>query len=119
VRFGLLGTLLVGTDDGAELSIGGPLPRALLAVLLLAEGRPVPADRLLDELWDGEPTAGATATLQSTISLRRVLEPERAAGAPWQLLRSEAGGYRLAVPAGDVDVSRFREAAAQGRRQAR
>ena len=61
VRFGLLGTLLVRTDDGAERSIGGPLPRALLAVLLLAEGRPVAADRLLDDLWDGEPTAGATA----------------------------------------------------------
>jgi DNA-binding SARP family transcriptional activator len=107
VHFGLLGSLVVRDDDGVELAVGGPLPRALLAILLLAESRTVPVETLLDQLWDGEPPGAAQATLQSTISrLRRVLEPSRAAGTPWQLLRSEAGGYRLAVAAEHVDAHR-------------
>ena len=34
-----------------RVSLGGPKPRALLAVLLLHPNEVVPTDRLIDELW--------------------------------------------------------------------
>jgi DNA-binding SARP family transcriptional activator len=38
-------------NEGREVSVSGPKPRALLAVLLLHPNEVVPADRLIDELW--------------------------------------------------------------------
>ena len=116
MEFGLLGPIVVRNDAGEELGIGGPLPRALLTVLLLAGGRTVTTESLLDQLWDGEPTDGAQATLHSTISrLRRTLEPG-GSRSEWTVLRSEAGAYRLSVPPDSVDVIRFERLADDGRR---
>jgi DNA-binding SARP family transcriptional activator len=116
VDFGLLGPLAVRNDAGQDLAIGGPLPRALLTILLLAEGRAVTTESLLDQLWDGDPGDGAQATLHSTISrLRRTLEPG-GSRAEWTVLRSEAGSYRLTVPVDSVDVARFERLADEGRR---
>jgi DNA-binding SARP family transcriptional activator len=53
MKFRILGPLEV-EDDGRELALGGPKPRALLAVLLLHPNEVVPADRLIDELWGGD-----------------------------------------------------------------
>ena len=50
MEFRILGPLEVW-DEGGEVSLGGPKPRALLAVLLLHPGEVVPTDRLIDELW--------------------------------------------------------------------
>jgi DNA-binding SARP family transcriptional activator len=116
VQFGLLGSLLVRTDDGADVAIGGRLPRALLAVLLLAEGRSVSTDYFLETLWDGEPPDGAQASLHSTISrMRRVLEPAGSSRTGWTVLRSEAGSYRLSIEPSSVDIHRFRTLADEGR----
>ncbi len=37
--------------DGRELALGGPRRRAVLALLLVAGGRVVPAERLAEDLW--------------------------------------------------------------------
>ena len=59
VRFGVLGPLAVWTDDGAPVAVPGRKVRALLADLLVHDGRPVPADRLVDDLWgERPPTVG-------------------------------------------------------------
>ena len=50
MEFRVLGPLELW-DEGGEVSLGGPKPRALLAVLLLHANEVVPADRLIDELW--------------------------------------------------------------------
>ena len=38
-------------DEGGEVSLGRPKPRALLALFFLHPNEVVPADRLIDEPW--------------------------------------------------------------------
>ena len=88
--------------------IGGHQQQAVFAMLVAAAGRVVPADRIIDQVWGGEPPASATATLQAYVSrLRRVLEPDRAPRSVPRILVSEAAGYALRLPAEAVDARRF------------
>jgi DNA-binding SARP family transcriptional activator len=78
VRFGVLGPVAVWTDAGQPVTIPGRKVRALLAVLLVHEGRPVPADRLIDDIWGERPPPSAHATLLAKVSqLRRARRPRR------------------------------------------
>ena len=87
--------------NGSHVKVGGPRQRALLALLLIADGKPVPADRLIDELWHGEPPAGAAGTLQSYVSrLRSVLAVDA-------VIVGSAAGYSLEVADESVDARRF------------
>jgi DNA-binding SARP family transcriptional activator len=107
LEFSLLGPLAVATEDG-PVDLGAPKHRALLALLLLEPGRVVSVDRLIDQLWHGEPPAAATSTLQAYVSnLRRVLEPDRKAGAPAAVLVTRPPGYLLDIAPEQVDVARF------------
>ncbi|MCD2194115.1 AAA family ATPase [Actinomycetospora endophytica] len=84
--------------DGRPLDLGSVQRRALLARLAVAAGEVVPTDRLVDDLWSGEPPPRALAGLQAHVShLRRVLEPDRAPRTPATVLVSAAGGYALRV----------------------
>ncbi|WP_280842385.1 BTAD domain-containing putative transcriptional regulator [Kitasatospora phosalacinea] len=95
VRITVLGTLTAQVA-GAATRLGGPRQRGVLARLLVARGAVVPADRLIDGLWDGSPPAKAATSLQAYVSnLRRLLEPERGPRQEARLLVSEAGGYAL------------------------
>ena len=115
MRFGLLGTLEVVDDRGEVVDLGGLQPRTVLAILLVAGGRVVTADAVVDELWGDEPPATATGTLQSYVSrLRRVLEASRGRS-DHKVLLWEPPGYRLAVPPEDVDLHRFEVLADEGR----
>ena len=107
-RYRVLGGLAVEGDDGRVPDLGGRKQRAVLAALLLDLGRPVPADRLIDQVWgDGAP-ARAEASLQAYVSkLRRQLEPERPNGGGHRVLVNEPGGYRLVAERDDVDLARF------------
>ena len=88
--------------------LGGPKPKALLALLVAAEGRPVPVEQLIAQIWGEEPPARVEASLQSYVArLRRVLEPDRDPRLPAQRLRTHAGAYSLALTADDVDARRF------------
>lgn len=92
VEVSVLGAVRVrrGRD---EVVLGGRRQRAVLARLALAGGRSVPVDRLIDELWDGDPPASALNTLQSYVSnLRRALAPG--------VIARAGDGYRLV----DVDL---------------
>ena len=46
--------------EGARADLGGPLQRAVLALLLMERGRVVSVDRMIDQLWRGEPPPRAT-----------------------------------------------------------
>jgi DNA-binding SARP family transcriptional activator len=108
--FLLLGPLEVADDHG-HVTVGGGRRRALLAILLLHRNEVVPADRLIDELWDGEPPPTAAKALQVHVSgLRKDLASNGTA------LRTRAGGYVLEVDPGDVDIARFERAVAAGER---
>jgi DNA-binding SARP family transcriptional activator len=114
MQFRVLGTLEVLDDEGGTIDVGGAHQRTVLARLLVAAGRPVPAASLIDDLWGGQPPPSAAGTLQSYVSrLRRALER---AGGGASLVR-EQGGYRLAADADDIDVRRFERLADAGREQ--
>jgi len=84
---------------------GGDRQQAVLAMLVAARGRVVPADRLADQLWNGDPPPSATVGLQAYVSrLRRLLEPDRPPRAAPSVLVSEAAGYALRLPADAVDA---------------
>ena len=50
MHFRILGPLQV-EDGHGPVALGGPKPRLLLAVLIVAAGEVVPADRLVAALW--------------------------------------------------------------------
>jgi predicted ATPase/DNA-binding SARP family transcriptional activator len=108
VEFGILGPVQV-VRDGRVLGLGGPRRRAVLALLLVAGGRVVPAERLADELWGGCPPPGAASTLRAHVSrLRTLLSPDA-------LLVAEGGGYALTVEPEQLDAVRFERLAGAGR----
>ncbi|MEV4382385.1 BTAD domain-containing putative transcriptional regulator [Streptosporangium sp. NPDC049644] len=94
--------------DGRPYEVGSLKVRMLLAILVLAEGRPVSPAVLTDRLWGRDAPAEATASLHAYISnLRRVLEPERTPRAPSRLLTLGPVGYALRIDPGHVDAGRF------------
>ncbi|MEU6594142.1 AfsR/SARP family transcriptional regulator [Streptomyces sp. NPDC046881] len=73
LRFELLGPLRA-LRDGAEIPLGPPRQRAVLAVLLLQEGRPMSYDSLVEAVWGGTPPAHVRNLVQKYVSgLRRAL----------------------------------------------
>ncbi|WP_214324832.1 AfsR/SARP family transcriptional regulator [Nonomuraea sediminis] len=104
----VLGPLEIVGDEGRPCGIGAPKLRALVNVLVLAEGRPVSPATLIDRLWGEEPPAEAQASLHSYVSnLRRLLEPGRPARAQSRLLTFGPVGYTLAIDPDQVDAARF------------
>src|SRR5438477_3350948 len=107
IEFHILGGV-EAVRHGTTLKLGGPRQRALLALLLLARGKAVTAERLIDELWHGEPPAGAAGTLQSYVSrLRSAL----AADGP---IVGTASAYTLDVDDESVDARRFERLVDEG-----
>jgi predicted ATPase/DNA-binding SARP family transcriptional activator len=103
----LLGPVQV-VRSGREVGLGGPRPRAVLALLALEAGRVVPAGRLVEEAWRGSPPPGAAKTLRSYVSrLRALLAPDAA-------LVSRGGGYVLSLDPAVVDAVRFERLAGAG-----
>ncbi|GAA5064283.1 BTAD domain-containing putative transcriptional regulator [Thermocatellispora tengchongensis] len=102
----MLGPLGVWTDDGEPVAIPGRKVRALLADLLVHEGRPVPVDRLIEDLWGESPPADPAAALHVRVSqLRRALAGAEPGGR--ELVVSQAPGYALRAAPGAVDAARF------------
>ena len=99
MEFRILGPLEVW-DESAEVSLGGPKPRALLAVLLLHRNEVVPTDRLIDELWGEDSPEDAAAALRVNVSrLRKAL--------PQDVLTTRSPGYVIRVESDELDLHRF------------
>jgi DNA-binding SARP family transcriptional activator len=107
---GVLGTLEASVR-GRPVTIAGPMPRRLLALLAVEPGRTLSADALIEGLWRDAPPSAARSTLQSHVARLR-----RALGTDTALLGSTAG-YRLDPDDTDVDALEFTAAAEQGRRE--
>ncbi|NRQ40517.1 AAA family ATPase [Nonomuraea sp. NN258] len=94
--------------NGEAVQLGGPRQRAVLARLVAAGGDVVPVDRLIDDLWRGEPPASALTSLQTYVAhLRRALEPDRVPRAKARVLVSSAPGYAVQLDEGAVDAWLF------------
>lgn len=106
MQFRLLGPLQVVHAD-CPVDIGPPKQRAVLAVLLLAAGRVVSVDRLIDAVWGDDAPGSATAGLQAYISnLRRALRDGGQSQVASPIVR-QPPGYYLAVDPGQVDLAAF------------
>jgi predicted ATPase/DNA-binding SARP family transcriptional activator len=104
LEFGLLGPMTV-TVRGRPVELPGTRTRAVLALLLLQANAVVSADRLVDDLWAGAPTPGATATLQGYVSeLRKALADALGGPAPVDTRRP---GYLIRVEPAHLDLLRF------------
>ncbi|MGW4956094.1 BTAD domain-containing putative transcriptional regulator [Nonomuraea sp. NPDC004186] len=99
MRFGVLGPLAVWTADGEPVKVPEVKVRALLADLLIHAGRPVSADRLIENLWGDRPPANASGALRVKVSQLR-----RAVGG---LVAYRAPGYVLHVEPSSVDAGLF------------
>ncbi|SCG76935.1 BTAD domain-containing putative transcriptional regulator [Micromonospora coxensis] len=116
MRFGVLGEIAVWTSGGEPVTVPGLKVRALLADLLVHEGRPVSADRLIEDLWGDQPPGNALGALQTKVSqLRRALEAGEAGGRA--LVESGDAGYRLRTSAEAIDAVRFTALLARSRAQ--
>ncbi len=107
VHLRVLGSLEAEVD-GAAVPLGGPRQRAVLAILVTARGRIVSVDRIIDDLWGGDPPGQAVTSVQAYVSnLRRLLEPGRPPRTAARLLVSSPPGYALRLPPDAVDAWRF------------
>jgi DNA-binding SARP family transcriptional activator/tetratricopeptide (TPR) repeat protein len=107
LRICLLGEF-AASRDGEALDLGGRRQRAVLALLLLARGEVVPAERLVESLWGDRAPANAAGVLQSYVShLRRRLQPGTAARARSAVIVSEGRGYAVRLSPEAVDAWRF------------
>src|SRR5579863_7832972 len=104
VEFSLLGPLEV-RRDGVAVPLAAGRQRALLAALLLNAGSVVPANELIEMLWDCRPPASARASLHNYVKrLRKAL-----GDAGHDRIATRPQGYLIRVEPGGLDVTRFGE----------
>lgn len=117
MKFEVLGPVR-GWLGPAELGLGSPQQRAVLAMLLLARGREVPVSGLVDGLWEDDAPRSAAGTVRTYVSrLRRCLAGGGCA------VTSAGDGYALHLGPAVLDLDQFEErlseARVAGRRQER
>ncbi|MDO0925056.1 BTAD domain-containing putative transcriptional regulator [Streptomyces sp. TG1A-8] len=110
--FALLGPVRAWRE-GRELDLGSPQQRALLALLLLREGRPAGTDAILHALWGEEAPRGARGTVRTYVYRLRAVLGDTAS------IESAGGGYRLDVHGGAVDLGEFQRLLRQARQAQR
>lgn len=116
VEYRLLGPFEV-RQEAVTVTAGGGKRRALLAVLLVAAGRPVTVDGLVAALWGEAPPKTVRNLVHGYVAdWRRMLEPGRKPRTAGERLVSSAGGYRLVVAEGECDLLRFEALRRDGRR---
>jgi DNA-binding SARP family transcriptional activator/tetratricopeptide (TPR) repeat protein len=110
MEFRLLGPVEV-VAAGGPLTLGGAKMRTLLAALLLAPGRVVATEWLIEAIWDEDPPATARALIQTYVSgLRRSI----GATGP-RIIQTRPTGYLVDVADGMLDRHRFDALMARGR----
>ncbi|GAA3774794.1 BTAD domain-containing putative transcriptional regulator [Plantactinospora mayteni] len=103
-EFAVLGPVEVHVG-AASVPLAGPRIRALVAVLALRAGEPVPVWRVIEALWEGDPPAGARNQVQVYIS--RIRKALLAAGCAGPVVRTRGEAYLLDVEPDRVDALRF------------
>ena len=105
IEFRVLGAFEV-RSEGRTLELKRPKQRALLALLMLHAGEVVSTDRLIEDLWGGNPPKAAVGSIQNLISdLRKALGRD--------LVQTRHPGYVLDVAPEQVDLHRFERLVAQ------
>ncbi|WP_131733010.1 AfsR/SARP family transcriptional regulator, partial [Actinomadura formosensis] len=100
MRIAILGPLEVRADGGEPVAVGGARLRALLTLLALDPGAVIPAEWIIDALWEDGVPGGAPNALQSLVRRLR-------AAIGRDLIESRPGAYRLVLPPRAVDAHDF------------
>ncbi|GAA4384174.1 BTAD domain-containing putative transcriptional regulator [Actinomadura verrucosospora] len=98
MRIGILGPLDVRDGAARPVEVAGRRLRALLVRLAAEAGRPVSAERLLDDLWEGAPPGGNA--LQALVSRLRGV-------AGRDIVEHGPAGYRLGIDPAEIDAVAF------------
>src|SRR5258706_12081171 len=102
LRFAVLGPVRAWRGD-TELDLGAGQQRAVLAALLLADGRQVSLAALVDALWD-DPRRSATGMVRTYVSrLRRCLAAR--VGDVRDVIRLAGDGYLLPLGSATLDLN--------------
>jgi DNA-binding SARP family transcriptional activator len=105
VRFEVLGPVR-GWHGDTELDLGSPQQRAVLAMLLLARGRQVSLDGLIDGLWEEDVPRSAVGTVRTYVSrLRRRVDS----------IESVGDGYVLRLGPAVLDLDEFEQRLSEAR----
>jgi DNA-binding SARP family transcriptional activator len=113
MEFRILGPLEV-VAGGRTVALGSR-ERALLALLLLSANQVVSSERLVEDVWAGQPPEGATRALRVYISrLRKALADAGGDGT----VVTRTPGYLIRVEPDALDADRFHALLAQGRSEA-
>jgi DNA-binding response OmpR family regulator len=111
IEFGILGPLMVRAG-GRDVDVTAAKERALLALLLSADGAVVSVERLAEDLWIGDPPDAAIPALRVHVSrLRKTL----ASSGIDRVLVTRAPGYAVDVERDAVDAARFERLVAEAR----
>jgi DNA-binding SARP family transcriptional activator len=113
LQFRILGPLEVLRGEECLL-FRGSRERAVLALLVLHANRTVSAERLVEDLWSGNPPEGAIRSVRVYVSRLR-----QALGAAGEAVLTRRSGYVLQVDCDAVDALRFEELVARGRERAK
>jgi DNA-binding SARP family transcriptional activator len=109
MRFLLLGPFAI-EDESAPVRVTAGRESALLALLLVYRGEALANDRIVDELWGETSPENATKSVQIYVSrLRKSLGAGR--------IETTPAGYRIRLDPGELDVERFEQLTAAGRRE--
>lgn len=108
MRYLVLGSLEVH-DNTEVMTPTAPKTASVLAMLLVNAGNLVLATSLMEDIWDSDPPASASTTLQTYIyQLRCAMGRDT--------ITTQPGGYRLEVGESDLDLLRFRSRVIEGGR---
>ena len=91
---------------GQQCDLGAARARSVLAILLLAPGTIVPAEVLIERVWDTQPPPKARESL--SVYITRLRASLRQAVGDRARLAGRARGYQLDVDPGTVDLHQFR-----------
>jgi DNA-binding SARP family transcriptional activator len=111
MEFGVLGPLRVECDGVAVALPRSRVVRGLLGAFLVAEGRPLPAGRLISMVWADDAEVRNSSAQVGVSRLRGWLAAMGCAGGPsggGTAVVHDGGGYRLTVERHAVDLGRFR-----------
>ncbi|MFC9862528.1 MULTISPECIES: AfsR/SARP family transcriptional regulator [unclassified Streptomyces] len=100
----------------ARLDIGPVRRQAVLATLVLSQGRTITREHLLDSVWGTRPPATGRRVLPSYVyPLRKALDPEGTIPKT-SVIRGDGSGYRFVLDDTDLDTADLRAHTDAGRR---
>ncbi|MEU7166028.1 AfsR/SARP family transcriptional regulator [Streptomyces morookaense] len=113
MSFRVLGPLDVASGS-RKIPIPGGRPRSLLAALLVNAGETLTPEDLVQAVWGNSLPRQPRPALHTALTRLRQGLDGGGAGLS-RLLHTSAGGYRIDVPPGSLDLHRFRQLAQRAR----